>query len=171
MTASAAFPVGALVATRAQAVHAYALGAGVQESRRVEFVAAVLSAARGLGDVDDQLLAAAREACGSGWAGRRRHRRGTRRFRHEARAALPLEVAVATLFALDPQAAPVAVAAPAPLAAAPAPARAADARLAAGRGRRGRDGGRSAAPPDEPGRLAATRHPRRQRPRPRELST
>ena len=120
MTANAAFPVGALVAARAQAVHAYALGAGVQASKRVAFVATVLSAARGLGDVDDQLLAAAREACGTGWAGRRRHRRGTRRFRRQARAALPLEVAVATLFALDPQAAPVAVAAPAPVAAAPA---------------------------------------------------
>ena len=113
--------VGALVATRAQAVHAYALAAGVPETERAQFIVAVLSAARGIGDVDEQLLAAAREACGSGWAARRRHRRGARRFRRGARTALPLEVATAALRALDPPAADVEAAEPEPPAAIPAP--------------------------------------------------
>ncbi len=106
-------PAGVLVATRAQAVHAYALAAGVQEARRTAFVVAVLSAATGFGDPDERLLAAARDACGGGWSARRRHRRGARRFRQEARVALPLETVAAVLAALDPDApaAPVPVAA------------------------------------------------------------
>ncbi|MEA2217697.1 MAG: hypothetical protein QOJ35_323 [Solirubrobacteraceae bacterium] len=89
-----------LVAARAAAVHAFAVTIGMSEGRTA-FVVAVLAEAQGAYDVDQQLLAAARDMSAGEQASRRRRRRAERSFAAALAQAVPISVAGTVLRMLD----------------------------------------------------------------------